>query len=87
MLKKKKNQIDKAHFRLNQERRLEIQIQMKEAQERIEQMRKKKVDDNLRTKEKEVNSEQKRIKQKEKQAKKLELLEAEILQRLKETHQ
>lgn len=49
-------------------------------------MRKKKLDENMRTKEKEVVSEKKLIKKKEKQAKKLELLEAEILQRLKETH-
>lgn len=52
---------------------------MKEAQERIEQMKRKKVEQSMKVKEKEVGEEQRRIKKKEKQAKKLELLEAEIL--------
>lgn len=54
-------------------------LQMKEAHEKIETMRKKKIDENQRIKEKEKQKESSRKVKKEKQARRLELLEAEIL--------
>ena len=54
--------------------------------ERIEIERKKRIEEHLRQKEKEAVMEAKKIKKQEKQARRLELVEAEILQRLKATH-
>eukprot|EP00347_Sterkiella_histriomuscorum_P011992 403370308 len=86
LIQKRKIQIEKAYLRKNQEKRIEIQYQQKEAQERIELSKKRKIDDKLRQKDKQIALEAKSIKKQEKQARQLELLEAEIVQRLKDTH-
>lgn len=67
-------------------RRIEIQVQVKEGLERAEQLKKQRIEYALRQRENEIYEEQRAIKKKEKQARKLEHIEAEILQRLKETH-
>jgi hypothetical protein len=67
-------------------RRIEIQVQVKEGLERAEQLKKQRIEYVLRQRENEIYEEQRAIKKKEKQARKLEHIEAEILQRLKETH-
>jgi hypothetical protein len=67
-------------------RRIEIQVQVKEGLERAEQLKKQRIEYVLRQRENEIHEEQRAIKKKEKQARKLEHIEAEILQRLKETH-
>ena len=59
---------------------------MKEAHERIESEKRMKIEEKLKMKEKLIIQEQKNIKKKEKNARQLELLEAEIVQRLKDTH-
>jgi hypothetical protein len=59
----------------------------KEGAEKIEQSKKQKIDDHLREKEREIIEESRYIKKKERQARKLEMAEAQILMRLKETHQ
>ena len=85
-MKKRRLQIEKAYLRKNQEIRFEILKQNETAQLKLEQQRKKRLDETKKLKELEFIKEGKRIKKKEKQAKKLELLESEILKRLKETH-
>jgi hypothetical protein len=67
-------------------RRIEIQVQVKEGLERAEQLKKQRIEYVLRQRENQIYEEQRAIKKKEKQARKLEHIEAEILQRLKETH-
>ena len=59
----------------------------KEGAEKIELSKKQKIDDHLREKEREIIEESRYIKKKERQARKLEMAEAQILMRLKETHQ
>ncbi|CDW75179.1 UNKNOWN [Stylonychia lemnae] len=86
LIQKRKQQIDKAYIRKNQERRNEIQQQIKEAHDRVESEKKRKLDEKLKMKEKLILSEAKNIKKREKEARQLELLEAEIVQRLKDTH-
>lgn len=49
-------------------------------------MKQKKVEENKRYKENEYLKEGKKMKKKENEAKRLEMLEAEILKRLKDTH-
>jgi hypothetical protein len=52
LLKKKKILVESQLYQKNYEKRQEIMMQMKEAQDKIELMRKKKVDEKLKMKEK-----------------------------------
>jgi uncharacterized protein with gpF-like domain len=56
------------------------------AQERIERDKRKKLEEHARDKEKEIHEDLKVIRRREKQQRMLELKEAEILMRLKQTH-
>ena len=87
VLTRRKIMIEKAYTKANQMRRLEVQVQTREGAERIEQSKRQKIDENIREKEREILDESRYIKKKERLARKLELAEAQILMRLKETHQ
>jgi hypothetical protein len=87
VLTRRKLMIEKAFTKANQLKRLEVQEQTKEGAERIEMGKKQKLDDHYREKEREIREESRYIKKKERMARKLELAEAEILMRLKETHE
>ena len=87
VLTRRKLMIEKAFTKANQMKRLEVQEQTKEGAERIEMGKKQKLDDHYREKEREIREESRYIKKKERMARKLELAEAEILMRLKETHE
>ncbi len=65
---------------------MEIQEQAREGLEKIEIIKKRRIEENLRHKEQEAISEHRKMRKQEKQARRLEMVEAEILQRLKETH-
>lgn len=56
------------------------------AQLKIEQHKKKRLDETKKLKEKEFIKEGRKIHKKEKQARRLEFLESEMLKRLKDTH-
>jgi hypothetical protein len=64
---------------MNQTKKIEIQNQYREGQERIEKERKKRLEEHIREKEREMIEEQRIIKKREKEAKRLEQVEAEIL--------
>ena len=78
-LKKKKIQIEKAYLRKNQEKRMEIQSQTREAVEKIELEKKRKIEAIAKSKERVLFNEARKIKHRERQARQLELLEAEIV--------
>ena len=71
--------IEKAYTKANQLRRQEVLEQTKEGAERIEKLKKQKIDEQLNYKEKEILEDSRYIKKKERMARKLELAEAEIL--------
>ena len=79
LIQKRRLQMDKVQLKKNQERRLEIQYQHREAHERVESLKRKFIEDKGRLKEKLIFDEAKRIKKQERQARQLEIKEAEIV--------
>ncbi len=65
VLTRRKLMIEKAYTKANQIRRMEVQVQTKEGAERIERLKKQKLDETFREKEKEILDESKHIKRKE----------------------
>ena len=87
MLTRRKILIEKAHIKMNQLKRIDIQEKVKVGQEKAEKFKRTRLENFLKEKEREMLEEHKRMRKKEREARELELMEAGILQRLKETHQ
>lgn len=85
-LDRRKVSFERAILLDNQVRRMHVQMQAKEGLEKVERERRLKLEETWREREKEYLGEQHIVKRKSKKARRLEQREAEVLQRLKETH-
>lgn len=83
---KQKVKLERVQLSKARERRIEQQILMEASKIKNEQFLVNRLDNQRRTKDDQIRKESKIIIKKEKQSRKLEILEAEVLKRLRDTH-
>lgn len=85
-LYKQKVKLERVQLSKARERRIEQQILMEASKIKNEQFLVNRLENQKRTKDDQIRKESKIIMKKEKQSRKLEILEAEVLKRLRDTH-
>lgn len=84
--KKMQNKQEKQYLRRAQEKRFEQQVMSEASKIKHEQYLVNRLESQRKMKDEQILKEGKKIFKREKEAKKLEILEAEVLKRLRDTH-